>query len=34
MVSTAVFVFAALSPVNGYVGGALYARMEGKSLLF
>nr|CAB3267004.1 transmembrane 9 superfamily member 3-like [Phallusia mammillata] len=31
VVSTAVFVFAAISPINGYVGGALYARMGGRA---
>lgn len=30
VVSTAVFVFAAMSPVNGYAGGSLYARIGGK----
>ncbi len=28
--STAIFVYAATSPVNGYFGGSLYARMGGK----
>ena len=31
MVSTAVFVFAAVTPANGFVGGSLYARMGGKN---
>lgn len=30
MLSTAIFVYAATSPVNGYFGGSLYARMGGK----
>lgn len=30
LLSTAIFVFAATSPVNGYFGGGLYARMGGK----
>ncbi|KAK3089485.1 hypothetical protein FSP39_003986 [Pinctada imbricata] len=30
LLSTAIFVFAATSPVNGYFGGSLYARMGGK----
>lgn len=30
MLSTAIFVYAATAPVNGYFGGALYARMGGK----
>ena len=30
LLSTAIFVYAATSPVNGYFGGALYARMGGK----
>ncbi|CAH8590393.1 unnamed protein product [Schistosoma intercalatum] len=29
-ISTAIFVFASTSPVNGLVGGSLYARMSGK----
>ncbi|CAH8540259.1 unnamed protein product [Schistosoma turkestanicum] len=29
-ISTAIFVFAATSPINGLVGGSLYARMSGK----
>ncbi|KAH8874366.1 Transmembrane 9 superfamily member 3 [Schistosoma japonicum] len=29
-VSTAIFVFAATSPINGLIGGSLYARMSGK----
>lgn len=35
--STAIFVYAATSPVNGYFGGSLYARMGGsytRSALF
>lgn len=31
MLSTAIFVYAATSPVNGYFGGSLYARQGGKS---
>lgn len=30
LLSTAIFVYAATSPINGYFGGALYARMGGK----
>ena len=30
LLSTAIFVFAATSPVNGYFGGSLYARMGGQ----
>lgn len=30
MLSTAIFVYAATAPVNGYFGGSLYARMGGK----
>ncbi|XP_050699942.1 transmembrane 9 superfamily member 3-like isoform X5 [Eriocheir sinensis] len=30
MVSIAIFIYAATSPVNGYFGGSLYARMGGK----
>ena len=30
MLSTAIFVYAATAPVNGYTGGSLYARMGGK----
>ena len=30
MLSTAIFVYAATAPVNGYSGGSLYARMGGK----
>ncbi|XP_023323910.1 transmembrane 9 superfamily member 3 [Eurytemora carolleeae] len=33
MLSTAIFVFAATAPVNGYFGGSLYSRMSGKSWL-
>lgn len=33
MLSTAIFVYAATSPVNGYFGGSLYAR-QGGNLLF
>ena len=29
MVSTGLFTYAVLAPVNGYVGGGLYARMGG-----
>jgi transmembrane 9 superfamily protein 3 len=29
--STAIFVYAATAPVNGYSGGSLYARMGGKN---
>merc|ERR1712045_971217 len=30
LLSTAIFVYAATAPVNGYSGGSLYARMNGK----
>jgi hypothetical protein len=30
LLSTAIFVYAATSPINGYCGGSLYARMGGK----
>lgn len=30
MLSTTIFVYAATSPVNGYTGGGLYARMGGR----
>lgn len=30
LLSTTIFVYAATSPVNGYFGGSLYARMGGK----
>lgn len=30
MLSTAIFVYAATSPINGYTGGGLYARMGGR----
>lgn len=30
MLSTAIFVYAATSPINGYAGGGLYARMGGR----
>lgn len=30
LLSTAIFIYAATSPVNGYFGGSLYARMGGK----
>jgi len=30
LLSTAIFVYAATAPVNGYFGGSLYARMNGK----
>lgn len=33
MLSTAIFVYAATSPVNGYFGGSLYARQGGKLFL-
>lgn len=33
MLSTAIFVYAATSPVNGYFGGSLYAKQGGKSIL-
>lgn len=33
MLSTAIFVYAATSPVNGYFGGSLYARQGGNLLL-
>uniref|UniRef100_A0A5K4F6B2 Transmembrane 9 superfamily member n=1 Tax=Schistosoma mansoni TaxID=6183 RepID=A0A5K4F6B2_SCHMA len=33
-ISTAIFVFASTSPINGLVGGSLYARMSGKSLVY
>lgn len=29
MLSTAIFVYAATSPVNGYFGGSLYAKQGG-----
>lgn len=32
LLSTAIFVYAATSPVNGYFGGSLYARMGGKHI--
>lgn len=31
LLSTAIFVYAATSPVNGYAGGSLYARMGGRT---
>lgn len=31
MLSTAIFVYAATSPVNGYFGGSLYAKQGGKT---
>lgn len=31
LLSTAIFVYAATAPVNGYSGGSLYARMGGKN---
>lgn len=34
LLSTAIFVYAATSPVNGYFGGSLYARMGGNSVLY
>lgn len=30
LLSTSIFVYAATSPINGYFGGSLYARMGGK----
>lgn len=33
MLSTAIFVYAATSPVNGYFGGSLYAKQGGKRAL-
>lgn len=30
MLSTAIFVYAITSPINGYTGGGLYARMGGR----
>lgn len=30
MLSIAIFVYAAASPINGYAGGGLYARMGGR----
>ncbi|XP_013794666.1 transmembrane 9 superfamily member 3-like [Limulus polyphemus] len=30
LLSTSIFVYAATSPVNGYFGGSLYSRMQGK----
>ena len=30
MLSTAIFVYAITSPINGYAGGGLYARMGGR----
>lgn len=30
LLSTSIFVYAATSPVNGYFGGGLYARLGGK----
>lgn len=30
MLSTAIFMYAATSPINGYAGGGLYARMGGR----
>jgi len=32
LLSTAIFVYAATAPVNGYAGGSLYARMGGKKM--
>lgn len=32
MLSTAIFVYAATSPVNGYFGGSLYARQGGNAI--
>ncbi len=32
LLSTAIFLYAATSPVNGYFGGALYSRMGGMLL--
>ena len=33
LLSTAIFVYAATAPVNGYSGGSLYARMGGELVL-
>lgn len=33
MLSTAIFVYAATSPVNGYFGGSLYAKQGGNYTL-
>jgi len=30
LLSTAIFMYAATAPVNGYFGGSLYARMGGQ----
>lgn len=32
MLSTAIFVYAATSPVNGYFGGSLYAKQGGNDI--
>lgn len=34
MLSTAIFVYAATSPVNGYFGGSLYAKQGGNKAFF
>ena len=34
LLSTAIFVYAATSPVNGYFGGGLYARMGGELVFY
>lgn len=33
MLSTAIFVYAATSPVNGYFGGSLYAKQGGNKIV-
>lgn len=33
LLSTGIFVYAATSPVNGYFGGSLYARMGGRKMM-
>lgn len=33
MLSTAIFVYAATSPVNGYFGGSLYAKQGGNKTI-
>lgn len=34
MLSTAIFVYAATSPVNGYFGGSLYAKQGGNKIVY
>jgi len=34
LLSTAIFLYAATTPVNGYFGGSLYAKMGGRCLFF